>query len=540
MNIKEWPLQSSETIAELYWNNYDRIANRFAYHPWEEGILERRVRDLEQQSMRADRDALADHLITYNREIGNSASALARIEQLRDPNTLVVVGGQQAGLLTGPALVIYKAITIIQEAKRAQEALHRPVVPVFWIAGEDHDYAEVNHTYFLQQAECIKLEIERESDRTPVSNIPISAKDWDELLHRLEEALQPTEFKPQLLDKLQHIADTSTTMTDFFAKMMVWLFHDYGLVLLDSHHEELRRIQAPFFELLIKEHKSLNEAFCRGAEEVKQLGFTPQAQVQPNGVNVFKIKDGQRLLLYRDGEWLTDRQKQHKWSHEQLLAAAADEPKLLSNNVLTRPLMQQYLFPVLSTVLGPGELSYWALLKEGFDHVHMTMPILTPRVQITLVEGIIQKHMDKFGWGLADVTNHYEEKRQAWLQAQDELKLDERFTKIKSDFAKMYQPLLDAAASVHPGMKQLGSVNMQKINEQIDFMQKRSQDAYEQQYEASLRQMDRIYQSIMPLDKPQERVFNILYFLNKYGLPWLHQLVEKPFSVQTGRYRIYI
>ena len=60
------------------------------------------------------------------------------LERLRDPKSVVVIGGQQAGLLTGPLYTIYKAITLIQLARREEKRLGRPVIPVFWIAGEDH------------------------------------------------------------------------------------------------------------------------------------------------------------------------------------------------------------------------------------------------------------------------------------------------------------------------------------------------------------------------------------------------------------------
>lgn len=532
----------TSSLPDLYWRQFEQVAARFEYHPWEENVLAERANDLDRMtSMRADRNELADQLAKYNQAIGNGEQALRHIEQLRNPSTLAVIGGQQAGLFTGPLLVIYKAATIVQEARRAQALLKRDVVPVFWIAGEDHDFNEVNHAYFLMNnRQCEKIELQHPGDeRAPVSEIHFTQEDWSRALEQLDETLQPTEFKTELMQKLQEISAASSTLSDYFARMMAWLFQDSGLILLDSHDPNIRALESPFFKFLIREHKTLNDAFLQGARAVEQMGFEPQAQVQEFGVNLFKVHDGQRLLLYREDGAFQDKGGQHRWSEDELLAVAASHPEQLSNNVLTRPLMQEYLFPVLSTVLGPGEISYWAMLKEGFEAAGMKLPVIVPRIQMTLIEGTVQKQMSKFGWELHDVVNDFEAKKQAWLQEQDELQLNAKFEQVKEEFEKLYQPLLDAAASVHPGMKNLGETNKSKILEQIEFMRKRTEGAFEQQFQASIRQMDRIYLSLMPLGKPQERVYNVMMYLNRHGFDWLEELVSTSLSPKIGKYSIY-
>lgn len=62
---------------------------------------------------------------------------------------MAVVGGQQAGLLTGPLYSVNKAISVILLSKEQSEKLGIDVVPIFWIAGEDHDILEINHTYTI-------------------------------------------------------------------------------------------------------------------------------------------------------------------------------------------------------------------------------------------------------------------------------------------------------------------------------------------------------------------------------------------------------
>lgn len=545
MDIQPQHWEPSESIPDLYWKQFERVASRFTYDPWDEQTLQSRVRDLEQiSSARADRSQLADALLAYNRTIGNSEAAVQNIEKLREASALTVIGGQQAGLFTGPLLVIYKAITIIQEASRAAEKLGRDVLPVFWIAGEDHDFDEVNHTYYLtKERKPQKIELSHPGpEKAPVSHIHFSQEAWDEALSQLDEALLPTEFKEDLLRQLNTIANASGTLSDFFARTIAWLFADYGLILIDAQDPAIRALESSFFNQLIRNHKSLNEAFMQGAHEVEQLGFALQAAAPSEAVNLFKIHNEQRLLLVseQNNGMIHDKNNQVQWSIDELLAEAAEHPEQFSNNVFTRPLMQEFLFPVLSTVLGPGEISYWALLKEGFQQMGMKMPIIVPRIQVTLVEGTVQKQLDKFGWALQDVMVDFEAKKQAWLKAQDELQLDAKFDEVKHAFEQLYQPLLDVAAEVNPGLKNLGDTNKAKILEQIEFMRKRTTGAFEQQFQASLRQMDRVYLSIMPLDKPQERVYNVFMYLNKHGFDWLHELIRTPLSTHTGKYTIYL
>jgi bacillithiol biosynthesis cysteine-adding enzyme BshC len=348
-----------------------------------------------------------------------------------------------------------------------------------------------------------------------------------------------TEFTPGLLERLREIGRKSATMVDFFGRVMAWLFGAEGLVLLDSDNSKLRACEASMFRRLIERNELLNEALIRGRGKVEALELTPQHEVLAGQANLFVHAGEERLLLLREGEHFQDRKGILTLSRDQLLKWADEEPVRLSNNVMTRPLMQEFLFPVLATVLGPGEIAYWGLTGEAFAEFGMKMPILVPRLEFTLVEGTLQKHMRKYELELTDVADNYEGKKQAWLDRQDSLRLEDQFADVKQRFVEMYQPLLDAVASLNPGMKKLGETNRQKIVEQIEFMSGKAADAYQSQFEAALRQMDRIKLSLHPLDKPQERVYNAFPYLNKYGEGWLRELVETNESLTAGHYICY-
>jgi len=515
----------------------ERAASRFDFpppFPDPDRVFRARVEHLAAargEALRADRTAVAEAVLAYNRKHTPVPEALAAAERLGDPGALAVVGGQQAGLFTGPMLVIHKAVTILRAARDAERRLGRPVVPVFWIAGEDHDWDEANHTYVVTpQPELRKLEIPRPegAGRTAVSRTAVDAAAWEAAIGQLGEALQETEFKPDVLDKLRGIAGRSRTLTDFFAGVMSLLFGRRGLVLIDADDPALRAAEGPMFRALAARREELAAALKEGERRTAGLGFPLQAEAAPDGFQLFIFDGGERKLLFvsEDGADAVDKRRTFRMPREALVRLAGERPDLFSNNVLTRPLMQEYLFPVLATVLGPGEIAYWSQLKEAFALFGYSTPVVVPRQQYTLLEGTIQRQMEKFGVTFDDVWRRYGEIFDAWLRAQDEHGVAGRFAAAKASFSEMYRPLLDLASSINPGLKGLGETNLKRILEQIEFMEGKTIDALKARHEAGLRQWERVRLTAAPAGKPQERVVNVFQYIVKYGFRWLEEWID--------------
>ena len=102
-----------------------------------------------------ERRQLAETIRSFMEPFGISANATKHIDELAE-NAVAVVGGQQAGILTGPLYSVHKAITVILLARKQREKLGVPVVPVFWVAGEDHDLNEINHVYTETEGRATK------------------------------------------------------------------------------------------------------------------------------------------------------------------------------------------------------------------------------------------------------------------------------------------------------------------------------------------------------------------------------------------------
>ena len=540
MNVVQVPMKVNQPLSDTYMKDYEQVRELFDYNPVSEQDWHARAAWLDETcKLRADRKELVRRLRAYNAERNPHAAVSAALDQLEQDDALVVVGGQQSGLFTGPLLVIYKALTIIQTARMATERLNRPVVPVFWIAGEDHDFDEVNHTYVLSpELQVQKIRIDHPTGvRSMVSDVVVPSESWQAAIHQLSDLLPNTEFKADLMEQLNANAAVSDTLSDFYARIFGMLFGEAGLVLIDSADQAIRSIEVPMFERIIDQNDELEKAYFHSEEDVAKHEFTAQADVTAGNANLFYIHEGTRVLLHKENGRFTDRKGLVSFSREELRAMLASHPERFSNNVLTRPLMQDYLFPVLSAVLGTGEIAYWALTHRAFHTVGFRMPIIVPRMSFTFVEGTVQKQMTKYELTFDDVVERFVERKEAWLHAQDTLGLDADFNLLKHQLESMYQPILSKLAQIQAGLGKLGETNKQKVIEQVEFLQNRTVHDLAKQNETALRNWDRIHSSLIPLGKPQERVYNIFAYLNRYGNTWISSLYEIPLDL-TGQHRV--
>lgn len=539
MRVEEKDLRGGTLLFDHYLYQYHRLQNFFGYHPFLLSSINDRLQWLKEHSF-THRQALVQGLLDYNRKMGNHPNAIKNIELLSNDDSYVVVGGQQAGILTGPLYVIHKAITLIQLADQLQKKTDKNIVPVFWIASEDHDWDEVDHNFVFgwdHEIKKVKMQYPK-NDKVSVNEIELDPNIFiqyiDEMFRWLPDSVHHQELKTNLLE----LASTSTKLNDFFARIMCWLFGESGLILIDSADGFVRELEKPIFSRLMTE--DLNPALIETRDQLISSGYHSQLDIQRETAHFFLHHNEERKLMVREGDQLRAKDGTVSFSVEELKSVLDQEPGYFSSNVVSRPIMQETILPVFAFVGGPGEIAYWAQLKPVFTHFGLQMPIVYPRMSFTLIDRKTEKFMKEYELSFEDALNVWEEKRQAWLNAQLNVNMEEEFKQLQKELSKVYQSFLSKLTTVEPGAKNLGESTGERLIGLLQFLEKRTTSAISQRHDAVLRHWETIRTTMKPLEKPQERVYNVFGYLNEYGTDWLKALIRLPYSMDGTHKTIYI
>ncbi|NLN07557.1 MAG: bacillithiol biosynthesis BshC [Firmicutes bacterium] len=271
--LKEYTLAREEGFCHDYLHGEPQAVKFLAGHFREEGVFAAKSEAVTAAYGR-DRTKLAELLLAYNRAAGCTEETEKQIKKLLDPRAVAVLCGQQAGLLTGPLYTVYKALAAVKLAAKLEKELERPVVPVFWVASEDHDFSEANHCYVLgRDKRPQKVELPLVHKGEPVGRLKLTAEAGRAVLERLREVLPQTEFVPGLLAWLEESLHPSATPADWFARLLLKLAGPKGLVLFDPLLEAGRHLAAPLLAEAVRKRAALEEALLRREAELKACGY---------------------------------------------------------------------------------------------------------------------------------------------------------------------------------------------------------------------------------------------------------------------------
>jgi len=472
------------------------------------------------------RASLADTLKTYHTKLGSSVETQRLISELRQKETLVVITGQQAGILTGPLYTLYKAMTTIRLAKEQREKLGRPVVPIFWIASEDHDWLEIHKTFILDSegkpAPCL---IPGEGGGEAVGNQRVPA--WETIEAQLK-GMPDSEFRLTVLKQCRKFTEQAENLTQWFALTLQWLVQKWGLIFFDPLLPEFKQLAAPMYEQILKMHVDVRDALAERTREWVNLGFEPQIQPTGGEVNLFLAVPERRAILHNDQAFYL-RGQTNQWDMDALNTLLSRAPERFSPNVVTRPVIQEYFFPTLAYVPGPGELNYWAQLGKVFATFGFEMPILYPRLSVVVLTAAWQKYLNKEALTIEDVYHGLAEHRERIVREQDTQDIDERFQRLRLQIAKEYaelEPLEEIHVNVHDWLVR----NEAKVNFQLDYLKSKVWQAQRKRCSEVLKRLQQLEEGITPNHARQERVLNPLSFVVRYGLSFVDWVAALPMT----------
>lgn len=479
------------------------------------------------------RNCVVEVLREQNRTFGADADTFRNVDRLAS-GAAAIVTGQQVGLFTGPAYSLYKAISA---ARYAEEVSRNGVdtVPIFWLATEDHDLAEVNHVGWNAGSASQQVELgstKAESGRR-VGEVKLGAG-ITAIVSEAAESLRGG-YAAEIARALRECYRPEETYGSAFGKLMARLLAGRGIILLDPLDRRLHRLSAHIYRRALDDADSLRDALIARSKELDHAGYHAQVKVSGGSTLLFYNVDGRRKALRsRNGKFHAG---QASFTLEEIHTALEKTPEAFTPNVFLRPIIQDTLLPTAAYVAGAAEIAYMAQAQVVYAKLLGRMPEILPRASFTIVEPPVARALARYGFEIGDVF-----RGRQYLRSRMELKslpraLSNRFDsgeKTLRRLLKSYRNPLKKLDRTLAGS--LDSVERKMLYQFIRLKGKAGRAQGERT--AVLNRHERlIFEALFPHRGLQERSLSPLPWIASYGVAFLDEL-SRLASVDTHQHHI--
>ena len=419
-------------------------------------------------------------------------------DRLAQGEVLAVTTGQQPGLFTGPLYTIHKALSAIALAARLERERGTPVVPVFWVAGDDHDFAEANHAWILtgtgDPARIVLRERAAEAPQLPLAR-EVCGPEITTALEALRADTPNTEFKEGVLAWLTAAYRPEATLADAFADAIHALLGPRGLVVFRAHHPAAKRAAAPWL--------------LKGRGVVLPDGLAP--------VLVDATAGRDRLRPEEAGKTFVARRSGDRFSLADLDKMAQEAPERLSPNVLLRPVVEAALIPTVAYAAGPGELEYLPDAAALYDGLGVERQTPVPRWSGVMVEGRVEKLMQKHGLALADFEGSPGALEAHLVSESLPPEVAAAFADLRRHLEEDYARVSRNVVAIDPTLERSAQSARNAALGGTHDVEKKLVASLKRANETLIGQITRARASVYPGGKPQERVLTLPSFLIRYG-----------------------
>ena len=533
MNAECYPITALPHVKPLY-RDYiampegSAVQAWYGANPFRSGWMAASRR--EKSGDKAATEKLANLLHEQSVHFGAGPKVLANIEKLR-AGARAVVTGQQVGLFGGPLLTLLKAATAIARAAEATAATGTDHVPVFWLATEDHDLAEVDQVALLTKTsvETITAGL-RNPHHAPVGRLALG----DGVEAALERASDLLGYAP-ICDTLREFYSPGATLGEAFARLITRLFSEHGLIVMDAAGRGFHALGAATLRAALERAGELEEALLARTAELEGAGYHAQVLVKPNASLLFLIDEasGERLALRRlaDGSWKAG---SRSYSAIELLAILEAAPERISPNALLRPVFQDEILPTAAYIGGPAEVAYFAQSAVLYERILGAItPVLT-RLTATLVEPAIGELMRWHELSLPDALTTPEALAQRLGARAMPIEAKRKLAAVGNAMNDELAVLIDYLSAMDASLGRAANVSASKMRYQMNRL-RRMTATYELQKEASLRKhADALTLNLFPNAHLQERLLGGIWFLARNGEGVIDRLVDEAKSLCPG------
>ncbi|MCH8567996.1 MAG: bacillithiol biosynthesis cysteine-adding enzyme BshC [Balneolales bacterium] len=476
---------------------------------------------------KANPNEVSDAIFKINKDFGASAETLDSISQLRNKNTFTIVAGQQAGLLGGPLFTLNKIVTLISVSRYCREKLGLKVIPVFWVADEDHDFDEVSFTTLINPyKELIRVELDspNEKIKPPMGSVIIP-----EQIKNLISACKKAGIEGCEVCGLLDFWKAGEKWINAFCGMLLHLFKDDGLVVLTTVNEEMKLCSRPFFEQVIRNHSTLVGKIKDQSQKLDQIyhqqAYTGDSLLFYSDDNLGRVK-----LEFEDGNWSSPVFGGNRVLDNNEFINFLDEHNAwhkLSPNVFLRPMLQQFLLPNLAYFGGAAEIAYHAQIKSAFQKLKLVFPLILPRLSATVVEESIGHKMDNFSFSFSDYAKQESLLHKSWLQNRSFGQKLEGLAQIEEDILKAFESRPELFEDYDESVKiSVASTSKRMLNE-VDSLRKKVFRAEKKKETVGIERLSVIQRMLFPEQQLQERSLAWISLLSRNGLSMIQNLEKE-------------
>ncbi len=420
-------------------------------------------------------------------------SATETVEKVKKENTVFITTGHQLNIFTGPLYVIYKALTVINLSEELNKQQNKILfVPLFWLATEDHDFEEISTFSFFGKS----YQWEHPEPKGAVGRLGLDG--FNKLLNQLRDL--PLSFK-EAYTRAKNLQSASRYLLHS-------LFGKYGMLILDPDNPELKK---QFTDVIKKDLSSpiFHKAFIRTSDKLKSKGYKLQAN--SNRTNLFYLSDKERLRIDNDKKNVFIEEK--IFSESKLKNEVDNYPERFSPNVILRPLYQQLILPNAAYIGGPGEIAYWLQLKDLFEEERAIFPVLVPRYSACIITQKQFVYMQKLKVEIKALFKDLSSLKK--LVVENLTDSDISLANEKEIFRELEKKLLYRANEKDSSLIKNIKAEFHGFTNRLDHISAKFRKSEEKKFINSINQIEKLKESLFPMDSLQERTTNVLEFLIK-------------------------
>jgi len=484
------------------------------------------------------REALVQALAQQQRSWGNAAAA-ARVGQLADPRAAAVVTGQQAVLFGGPLFVLYKALAAVKVAALLEERRGAPVVPLFWVAADDHDFAEVRSASVLDEAgqiRTLRYSPLREPVGQPAARIVLDDS-IAKLVEELGRCLPVGPHRDAIVARVAEAYHPGATLAGAFARLISALIP--GLVVLDPSDPAIKALMVPVLTREVMEGSPTTRLAQQVGERLLAAGYHQQVPVRDGFLNLFLLMDGERRSLGKQNGHVEVRGVGRRLAIDEAERLIRSDPALWSPGALLRPLAQDWIFPTAAYVGGPAEVAYHAQIGPAYPHFEIPRPPLVPRPSLTLVEPAQSRALEAEDLSLTDLQADAEGIVARWArEAYPEV--EAAFARTQEAVAREMTQVEEALGALDPTLKAAADAARGRALHQIESLHEKAMRALKKRDQTRADRLRRTRDALFPGGSFQERGLALVGHLSRHGDALLEEVRQQMDPWAKGHQVIYL